>query len=311
MLKTKHRQFKTLLSIGGWTYSASFPAPASTDTGRKTFASSAVRLLADHGFDGIDIDWEYPANADQAGHYVELLREVRTALDAHAGEVAAQGYARPNLLLTVACPAGPQHYQKLQIQAMDPYLDFWNLMAYDYAGSWDQVAGHQANMYKSSANAKSTPFDTDSAVSHYISRGVQAKKLVIGMPLYGRAFENTKGPGKSFSGVGQGSWENGVWDFKVSTCSINVCACDWPNPILQVLPRPGATEQYDAEAKATYCFDGNTMVSYDNANMAREKATYIQSRKLGGAMWWESSGDRSGDQSLVSTVSCKANPLVI
>ena len=57
------------------------------------------------------------------------------------------------------------------------------------------------------------------------------------------------------------------------------------------------------EAKATYCFDGNTMVSYDNPSMAREKAEYVQNRQLGGAMWWESSGDKSGDQSLINTVS--------
>lgn len=220
-MKKKHRNLKTLLSIGGWTYSSNFPGPASNDASRKKFASSAVQLLSDHGFDGIDIDWEYPADANQADHFVQLLREVRGALDSFAGRVVDQGLTRPQLLLTIACPAGPQHYQKLQIRAMDQYLDFWNLMAYDYAGSWDQSAGHQANINKSGANSKSTPFDTDSAVSHYISNGVQSRKLVIGMPLYGRAFQNTKGPGTAFSGVGQGSWENGVWDYKVRYRSTN------------------------------------------------------------------------------------------
>jgi chitinase len=290
LLKKQNRNLKVLLSVGGWTYSSNFAGPASSEAGRREFADSVVKIVEDCGFDGVDVDWEYPKDAGEAENYVRLLRETRRALD-HVAAARGQddGERRRHFLLTIACPAGTEHFSKLKVAEMDRYLDFWNLMAYDYAGGWDQRAAHQSNLFPSRKHPECTPFSTEAAVRFYTTHGgVHPSKIVLGMPLYGRAFAETKGLGHHFGGTGEGSWENGVWDYKA-------------------LPREGAVEHDDCEGKEScgaswsYCAKTKTMVTYDTPKMVEEKARFVREQGLGGGMWWESSGDKEGERSLVST----------
>jgi chitinase len=279
-LKKANRRLKTLLSIGGWSFSVNFASASSTAENRARFAETAVTLMKDWGFDGIDVDWEYPANTTEAGNFLLLLQAVRSALDNYSRRYA-WGY---RFLLTIAASAGPVNYERLALNDLGSVLDYVNLMGYDFSGPWDNSSGHHANLYSNPSNPAATKFSTDRAITDYIAGGIPAKKILLGMPIYGRAFQNTSGPGQAYYGIGEGTWEAGIHDYNT-------------------LPLRGATEIFDEASGATYSYNAATreMISYDTPDMVSRKVAYLKRRGLGGSMFWEVSADRRDARSLVST----------
>ncbi|KAM0345237.1 hypothetical protein ACHAPU_006635 [Fusarium lateritium] len=279
LLKKNNRNLKVLLSIGGYNGSPALASGVSTQAGRKKFVSTAVKLITDWGFDGIDIDWEYPANAQEARNYVLVLSAVRKALD----QYSTANKLNYHFLLTIATSAGSSNYNILNMKGMDAWLDAWHLMAYDYSGPWDSTTGHQANVFASKSNPLATKINTDKVLNDYIAAGVPPNKILMGMPLYGRSFSNTDNFGKSYSGTAGNS--EGVY-------------------LLKELPRPGAKTKYNADLIASYTYDSKKreLVTMDDLKSGQAKAAYINERDLGGAFYWEASGDRLGSASVVAGV---------
>jgi chitinase len=289
-LKAANPSLKTMISIGGWTWSENFAAAAATDASRKAFASSCVTFMKQYGFDGIDIDWEYPVSGGlNAGtpadkqNYTALLREFRTELNAEEAK-DSRTYS-----LSIAAPAGPSIIPNLESAKIGGVLDWMNLMSYDFHGSWDPITGHNAPM---TVGPKDTAagFSITDAVDSYLKTGFPAAKLVLGVPFYGRGWENV---GPNASGLYQsgtaasvGTWEKGVFDYS-----------DIKSNYL-----PSMTRSWDASAQVPYLYDPalRLWISYDDAQSMKIKADYIKAKGLGGAMIWEITGDRS--QELLDTL---------
>ncbi|KAF8919477.1 glycoside hydrolase family 18 and carbohydrate-binding module family 5 protein [Mucidula mucida] len=277
LIKLANRNLKVLLSIGGWTYSQSghfsFVTSASS---RATFVSNAVQLVEDYGFDGIDLDFEYPSNSAQGQGFADLFTELRTAFDNLA---SSKGDSTP-YILSAAVSAGPANYANLVVPQMNSALTFWNLMAYDYAGSWLTYADNQANVY----GGARTGVSTDAAIKYFTGAGATASKITMGIPLYGRAFENTDGIGQPYSGIGPGTIEAGVYSY-------------------ETLPLAGATVFENSTDVTSYSYDSSKkeLVSYDTPNVVKTKAQYINDKGLAGSMFWELSTDKVGSDSLVGT----------
>ncbi|KAF8936155.1 hypothetical protein BGZ58_004545 [Dissophora ornata] len=276
LLKKANRHLKVSLSIGGWTWSTNFAGVAASPQKRANFVKTSMELLNNLGLDGLDIDWEYPKTPEDAVNYVSLLRELRQAMDQYA---ASKGDSNP-YLLTGAMPCGETQYSLLRLGEMNQYMDAFYLMAYDLAGSWSDVAGHQSNLHGGDVNVHK-------AVRHYTGQGIPSHKVVVGIPIYGRAFQNTNGIGHPFNGTGQGTWEQGVYDYKQ-------------------LPMAGAVEYYDSDSVSSYSYDPEKreLMTYDTPMVVDRKAEYIAQSRLGGAMFWESSSDHNTDhdRSLIGNV---------
>ncbi|KAI0777587.1 glycosyl hydrolases family 18-domain-containing protein [Trametes elegans] len=273
----RSRNLKVLLSVGGWTYSQSGHFNFVTDANKRTaFVNSAISMIENYGFDGIDIDFEYPTSTALASGFASLLTSLRIAFD---DLQLKKGDSTP-YELTAAVPAGSDNYEWLKVSVMDDALTYWNLMAYDYAGSWLSWADNQANLYY----GERTNVSTDKAVKWYLANGATAGKINVGIPLYGRAFENTNGIGGSYSGIGPGTIEAGVYSYKA-------------------LPLSGAQVYENLTDVTSYSYDSSKreLVTYDTPHIASIKAQYVRDKGLAGSMFWELSTDKKGSDSLVST----------
>lgn len=276
-LKAQYPNIKVIWSFGGWTWSGGFSAAAANP---QAFAESCYNLVNDPRwagvFDGIDIDWEYPndcgLSCDNSGY--DSYRNLMAALRARFG----------NQLVTSAITASASKMDSADYGGAAQYLDFFMVMTYDFFGAF-AAAGPTAphSPLYDYPGMSIAGFSSHTGIQKLKSLGVPSEKILLGIGFYGRGWTNVAqaAPGGSAGGAAPGTYEQGIEDYKVLK---NTC------------PASGTI------GGTAYAYCGGNWWGYDTPDTIAGKMNYVNQQDLGGAFFWEFSGD-TADGELIRAIS--------
>ena len=280
-LRQQNGHLKLLISVGGWSDSQHFSDAAATAARREAFAASCVDFVVAQGLDGVDLDWEYPVSGGAPGtnhrpadkqNFTKLLQELRTQLD-RQGRRDGKDYS-----LTIAGAAGSWYLNQIEAVKVADIVDHIFLMGYDLHGPWDTSADFNAPLYTPSGASPQGKSSIADSVQAYLDKGIPAEKLVLGMPLYGYAYQ------------GVSSQNNGLYSTYTSAKSVSY------RTLKKNYLSNDAYRQYrHQEAQVPYLYGSRTFISYDDAESLAAKAALARSRDLGGIGFWELSQDDGGE----------------
>ncbi len=282
---------KVMASVGGWSMCKHYPEMAADPVKRAKFMQG-VKTLMGLGFDGIDIDWEYPGAAGMNiehysdadyGNFLILMQQIRTTIGA-------------GKLITAAFSADTRHLEGFNWPELDKVMDHYNMMTYDFNGGWSNIAGHNSPLYPY-PNAEYAPFNWDSLAQWMLQKGINRDKINMGFAFYGRGVV-TQSP----AGVNQTTIKTNITVAPDGPVSTAADFTNWPLDVYDGTPnyffikqQTGWTDHWDDVAKVPYMTKESGgrsyFLSYDNEQSIGLKAQYVNDNHLGGAIVWHVHGD--------------------
>jgi len=289
MLKKQKPDLKILISLGGWSWSKNFSDAVLTDTSTRNFANSCIDILARFELDGIDIDWEYPGmrgdnnkfRPEDKQHYTLLFKYLREGLDSLAK------LTHSKYLVTTAVGGSQSYIDHTEMDKVQQYADYINLMSYDYKGGNDTISGHHTNLYSSPDDVSDE--STDRSVKAFVAAGVPRNKLVVGLGFYGKAWQMQSGDNNGlFRRTEKFTRAGGFTYLKDSLINKN-----------------GFVRYWDKKAEAPYLFnkEKKIFITYDDEKSVKEKCKYVKDNDLAGVMFWEYNSDKK--EYLLKTIADK------
>jgi chitinase len=281
------KNVKVLLSLGGWDDSGNFPAVAASPALRETFARSCMDAVRRYGFDGIDIDWEYPGYAEHNGtpadkeNYTLLMQLLKDSLTTYSSVTGTP------TLLTAAFAATASHSDCIDFKKIGAILDQLNLMTYDFHGRWSPLSNHNSPLYSSAGS--DSALCMDAALTLYTRvYDIPPSKLNLGLAFYGKLFAQCTGLNSTHSAADTMYPDGASYS--------------------EILKRIGDfTRSWDDRAKVPYLISPamKLFVSYDDEESIRIKAQYMVDREIHGCIIWEITDDYlpDGTSPLLNAVS--------
>lgn len=268
---------KVLIAVGGATNSNFFPAATQSAATRTVLINNMVGFLQTNGYDGIDIDWEVPANPAQTAQLTAFVQELRARFN----------QVNSSWLITMAVPPthfGGQHFDYTQLV---DHVDWFNVMCYDFYGSWSGYAGHNSPLYQHPNDPTSAGADSVS-VAYMLSRGVPKSKFVLGIPFYAVQFNAP-----------------GLYQKMTNTATSNPGYQDVVNNL-----DAGWTYHWDSVAQVPYVLNATStqFISFEDTNSVKRKVDFSVRQQLAGVMIWELSQAlmNNGSQPLLEVIGREA-----
>ncbi|KAI1105614.1 hypothetical protein F4804DRAFT_341082 [Jackrogersella minutella] len=290
-LKAKQPGLQTWLSLGGWSFNDATNAPNTQNAfsnmvgsaaNRQAFIASLRNFMQTYGFDGVDIDWEYPAADDRGGvtadftNFPAFLAELRASFGSGLG-------------ISATLPSSYWYLRHFDLLGMEPSVDWFNFMSYDIHGVWDSTNKFTGPYIRPHTNLT----EIEDGLSLLWRAGVDPSKVVLGLGWYGRSFTLTDPACNVPDGVCAFVGGGTAGDCTQSSGTLSNAE------IKRILATGTGVESYDATAAVRWLtWNTHQWVSFDDGVTMQQKISKANSLCLGGIMIWSLDQDNAVGDSM-------------